>query len=302
MLRPATLLSHPDATTTTGPATASRNGRWPIRGWIGLVAIAIAWALAWFGSGQARWHTFFPLWLGYILTIDALLWWRRGSSPWSRSRTGFGSLFLTSIPLWWIFEGFNARLHNWNYQLPEPYSWLHYHLEATLAFSTVVPALAVTAELYAGSGWLQRRGAGPVFAPGPHGRAAIALAGLAMAIGVLVWPRFLFPLTWLGCFLVFDPIARALGGDALSADVARGDWRRTIAWMAAGLTCGLLWEMWNVRAMPKWVYDVPFVDTVHLFEMPLPGYGGYLPFGLEVFAWVGLMEALWLKLRGRFRS
>jgi hypothetical protein len=36
--------------------------------------------------------------------------------------------------------------------------------------------------------------------------------------------------------------------------------------------------------MPKWVYDVPFVDWFKLFEMPILGYGGYLPFALEVFA------------------
>jgi hypothetical protein len=42
--------------------------------------------------------------------------------------------------------------------------------------------------------------------------------------------------------------------------------------------------MWNVFSMPKWVYDVPFVDWLKLFEMPFLGYGGYLPFALEVFA------------------
>jgi recombinational DNA repair protein (RecF pathway) len=28
------------------------------------------------------------------------------------------------------------------------------------------------------------------------------------------------------------------------------------------------------------VYAIPYVDVLHVFEMPLLGYAGYLPFGL----------------------
>jgi hypothetical protein len=46
--------------------------------------------------------------------------------------------------------------------------------------------------------------------------------------------------------------------------------------------CGFFWEAWNFYSYPKWVYHVPFVSWLKLFEMPLLGYGGYLPFALEV--------------------
>ncbi|MCX5879514.1 MAG: hypothetical protein NTY44_10440 [Deltaproteobacteria bacterium] len=49
----------------------------------------------------------------------------------------------------------------------------------------------------------------------------------------------------------------------------------------AALLCGLFWEMWNFYSLAKWVYHVPFVQRFHLFEMPLLGYAGYLPFGME---------------------
>jgi hypothetical protein len=39
--------------------------------------------------------------------------------------------------------------------------------------------------------------------------------------------------------------------------------------------------MWNINSLPKWVYSVPFVDRFHVFEMPILGFAGYLPFGLE---------------------
>jgi len=40
--------------------------------------------------------------------------------------------------------------------------------------------------------------------------------------------------------------------------------------------------------MPKWTYDVPYVGALKVVEMPLLGYGGYLPFAFEIFAFVSL--------------
>ncbi len=33
--------------------------------------------------------------------------------------------------------------------------------------------------------------------------------------------------------------------------------------------------------LSKWIYEVPFVSRFKIFEMPVLGYAGYLPFGLE---------------------
>ncbi len=49
-----------------------------------------------------------------------------------------------------------------------------------------------------------------------------------------------------------------------------------------GLGCG--GGDWNFWAFPKWQYTIPFVEFAKVFEMPLPGYGGYLAFGLETYA------------------
>lgn len=45
------------------------------------------------------------------------------------------------------------------------------------------------------------------------------------------------------------------------------------------MMCGVLWELWNYGSAAKWPYSVPYVQRFHLFEMPLLGYAGYLPFG-----------------------
>ena len=52
--------------------------------------------------------------------------------------------------------------------------------------------------------------------------------------------------------------------------------------------------MWNFRSFAHWEYTVPYVQRFHLFEMPLMGYAGYLPFGLECLAAASLLPGgLW---------
>jgi hypothetical protein len=41
--------------------------------------------------------------------------------------------------------------------------------------------------------------------------------------------------------------------------------------------------MWNFYSYPKWIYHIPWGNALHVFEMPLLGYGGYLPFALELY-------------------
>jgi hypothetical protein len=68
----------------------------------------------------------------------------------------------------------------------------------------------------------------------------------------------------------------------------KGDWRPLGALWIGVLITAFFWEMWNYYSYPKWVYSIPFVDVLHVFEMPLLGYGGYLPFSLEIFAFTQL--------------
>ena len=46
---------------------------WPVHGWVGLVLTAVFWTLNWSLSGMRTHWGFFPMWLGYCLTVDALV-------------------------------------------------------------------------------------------------------------------------------------------------------------------------------------------------------------------------------------
>lgn len=250
---------------------------------IGLLILLVVWPLAWSGIQPWSWYTFFPLWLGYILTVDGLVQRQTGTSLLTRSRREFALLFLASAPLWWVFELFNLRLANWSYAIPFHYTRFEYVLLGSIAFSTVIPAIFETAELYRSFPRFQRALCWKAFLPGPHGSLITSLAGMVMATLVLVFPEQAFPLVWVSVFFLIDPINRKLGLPNITGQTAQGRWDTVVVLVLSGLTCGFFWEMWNYWSEPKWAYSVPIFDFAKVFEMPIFGYLGYIPFALEVY-------------------
>src|SRR5205823_6666876 len=70
---------------------------------------------------------------------------------------------------------------------------------------------------------------------------------------------------------------------------------RTICLLIAGLICGLFWESCNYWAGSKWVYQIPYVGFAKLFEMPVLGFLGFLPFALEVHAFYEAARLGWTR-------
>ncbi len=284
----------------TTASTTTRDRTVPLHLALGVLLIAVAWPLAWAGPAPWSHYTFFALWLGYILTVDGLTVLRAGESLLTRDARRFALLFAFSIPLWWVFEFANIWLDNWTYITPRDYSPLTYALLASLCFSTVMPALFVTATFWRTIRPFDREICWIRIAPSRNGIVAIAALGLAMFAGSLIYPNILFPLVWIGLFLAVDVFNRLTGAVSIAEQVAARRWDTVLTLFAAGLTCGVFWELWNYFAMPKWVYDVPHVGWLNVFEMPILGYGGYLPFALEVFAAYHLFHTLLFRRRDTY--
>ena len=255
-------------------------------GYAGLILIAVFWPLNWLLPDETRRtsYLFFPLWLGYALAMDALVLARSGTSILSRSQRDFVCLFFTSAPAWWLFECINKRTRNWEYLGSEAFSGFEYFVLATLSFSTVMPAVFETAEWVRTFRWTKRFENGPCLAATPRLAAALFLAGLIMLSLTLVWPSFCYPLVWGAVFLILEPINIALGRPHLFQPLSRGDWRPVVSLSLGALLCGFFWEMWNFYSYPKWIYHTPGAEFLYVFEMPLPGFLGYLPFAWELYA------------------
>ena len=229
-------------------------------------------------------YLFFPLWLGYILVIDALVWTRAGNSLWSRSRRDFVLLFCFSAPVWWLFELINLRTGNWEYLGREVFTPFEFDLLCTIAFSIVVPSVFETAELIRTFRWMERFRSAPRL-PATRGVfVALFVAGLGMLITMLAWPKIFYPFTWISLVFIFEPINHWIGRPHFLQQLREGDWRVMVSLALGALICGLFWETWNYYSFPKWTYHIPYLGFWRIFEMPLLGYGGYIPFALELYA------------------
>ncbi len=261
----------------------------PLHGWIGLVLVALFWILNWSLEGLRTQFLFFPLWLGYSLAMDALAYRMNGTSMATRSWKKYALLFVISIPAWWLFELINLRTENWFYLGRDRFSDLEYAILSSLNFSTVMPAVFSTAEWVHTRSWLKKIKSGPAYGRTPGEVTTVFLLGWCMLALLLIWPRYCFPFVWMSVCFILDPINFWMGKRSLIGFVKNGNWRPILALWAGSLICGFFWEMWNYYSYPKWTYQIPFVDFLHVFEMPLPGYLGYLPFSMELFTLYHLM-------------
>ncbi len=265
----------------------------PTYGWIGLALVSIFWTINWSLDGLRTHCLFFPLWLGYCLVIDALTYARKGTSLITRDWRKYIGLFIISTLVWWIFEALNERLRNWVYIGSEYLSKLEFWLWATLNFTTVIPAVFGSAEWIASFNTLKKVGKGfLVIRPSKLVTTSFFLAGVMMFTLMLLFPKIFFPFAWLSLFFIIEPINIWLGNRSLTQWTKQGDWRPILAlWMGVLLTA-FFWEMWNYFSYPKWIYQIPWGNCCKIFEMPLLGYGGYLPFSLELYAMYNLITGL----------
>jgi hypothetical protein len=268
----------------------------PWWGWLGILVVAVFWVLAWnrFSFFQAlQRYTFFPLWAGYILVINGLSFRRQGTSLLRARPRFFAMLFPASALFWWYFEYLNRFVQNWFYIGGEDFSAAEYIIHASICFSTVLPAVLSTNELLATFSRLTVVFADwkPVTFPCKKAIGWLLLTGAGLSLSCLaIYPDYLFPLVWISPLLVIVGIQFATGRPTIFAKVAAGNWQQVVLPALAALICGFFWEMWNWKSMAVWQYSVPFVHRLQVFAMPIIGFAGYLPFGLECLAVVALIE------------
>lgn len=266
------------------------NFVWPGLPWwgnISLVFLIAFWVLSWtrfswFAKFQL--HTFPLLWISFIIFINSISYSRKGDSLLWGKPFFFFILFPVSALFWWFFEYLNRFVLNWYYINIESFNSFDYIIYASICFSTVLPGVLSVEELL-GTFSFFKKAYGSFFRLKLRFPRILAMATLVLSMVSLffmgVFPEFLFPLVWVSPLVIILSIKSLKREAHIFSPLAKGDWSRVVRFALASLVCGFFWEMWNFYSLAKWEYSIPFVHGLRLFEMPLPGYGGYLPFGLE---------------------
>ncbi len=261
--------------------------RFPLWGWSGVVLLFAGWFVAWTRfewASDIQIFTFTPLWLGYIILINAFTFMRTGSCLITHSSKYLLFLFLFSAVFWWYYEYLNQFTNNWYYVGLDQLSDLNYFIYATIPFSTVLPAVIST--------WLFLR-TFPKLSLGVEKYSPFKIAGknnfwwfvlilstLALS-ATFICPQYLFPFMWLSPMLIIASVISISGGKTIINDIEDGNWKDLYLLAVAALCCGFFWEMWNYYSLIRWEYSIPFVHRYLIFEMPVLGYLGYLPFGIQ---------------------
>jgi hypothetical protein len=266
-------------------------------GWIGLLLLIT--------SEYCLYHKIEPFstwfycfaWWSYILVADNLLLKFRGQSLLSGRLREFWKMLFLSIFIWLVFEVFNWRIQNWQYQvagMPTWQRWIGY----ALSFATVLPGIFITSDLVEIGLFGRSKKPAASECPelsgeqtSPPSLSFIAL-GLVMTIAPLLWPRYFFFAVWLGPIILFDPLLEKANRQSLSLSIFSGDRKRVWSLLIGGLICGIMWEFWNYWAGSKWIYSIPFFGKGKLFEMPALGFLGFPPFALECWIFYHLLKAV----------
>ena len=255
--------------------------RMPWWGLLGMGVAGVSWVIAWNRFSWAhsiQKHTFIFLWVGYILIVNGLCVVKTSACPMLTEKIRFWFLFPLSAVFWWFFEYLNRFVQNWHYTGIEGFSLFAYVVFASVSFSTVLPAVYSTHYLIH-SYFPEGSKMSPKYSLNIKTvwRWVILAISSASLFFLGIFPNILFPFLWVSPFLLI------LSLGTLVFETHDFVMRKTeiLSGALSALICGVFWEMWNYYSLAKWEYAIPYVDKYRIFEMPVLGYGGYLPFGLE---------------------
>ena len=291
----------------TPEPTPSQKAPLPSWFWIGTAMMLFFWWLQWSHStafGELVYWAFSPLWWGFILLLDGIVYRRNNGVSLIHSKPKTMLIaYLVSIGGWVYFEFYDYFvLGNWYYPQANdaPWSQLVLTIEFLITYGTITVVFFEWYSLFKTFPKLPAR-----YQNGPKmkitGNTFIGVGSILIA-AMVIWPYPFFWVVWIGPFAVISGILVKCNISNTFIDIAEeGDWSGGVLMGLASLFNGFVWEFWNYGSThlgittptnPNyWDYNIPYVDVIFIFsDMPLLGYFGYIPFGVlvwQTFIWAG---------------
>lgn len=221
-------------------------------------------------------------WYSYIFFVDGIVYnIKRDSLIISRS-SDFIFMLFTSAGVWFIFEIANVFLKNWQY-IMIPWDRFERYAGYFISYATVFPALFETSELIESTEIFKNSKIKIIDIHDKFVKKLIILGIFIFLLSIII-PNIFFPLIWTAFILIFDPLNYINGNESFIKDLKSGYGYKIYTLFTAGIICGILWELLNYKAGAKWIYNLPYLNTPKIFEMPIAGYLGFGFFALECYA------------------
>jgi len=237
-------------------------------------------------------------WTGLILFFDGLNFSLSGKSLIMTRRREFLWMLPWSIALWYLFEFYNLFIRNWHYVgLPENLAIRYFGY--CWSFATIWPGVYEIFELLKNLNILNRVRVKPL-----RMRRRILVISALFGLCCMVLPFFVSPRAatylaapvWIGMVFFLDPLNYYWNQHSFWKDWSEGELSTLVQLFLAGIVAGGLWEFWNYWATGKWIYTVPILGDVKIFEMPVLGYLGFPAFAVEIFVmWQAVKHLMKIK-------
>lgn len=276
---------------------------WPLWFWIGAVALGSSLFFLWTKSHGPvlflHWSDF-PLFWGLVLVIDGWAYKRNGGrsliSEYPQAMVGIG--FSSGLG-WMLFEYLNFFVEdNWYYPFGDIIDREQFLLYAIVISTGLIPLSFVFYGLFNTIPVLQNRYTqGPKIVLPEWLKSGILLVSILSLFLAGLYPDELFFSLWLSPALVIALVLDKVRVWTPMRLIGQGNWRPTLVFALTYLAAGLCLECENyfsgihlgdevtfTMAPAYWKYNLPYVNRFHLFEMPILGFLGYMPFSL--YCWV----------------
>lgn len=277
---------------------------WPLWFWVGLSAWGAAIYLLWTKSVHPIWFLHWsdlPLFWGFTLMIDGWVYVRNGGKSLigtvPQEIVGIG---VASVSGWMLFEYLNFFVNdNWFYPFGDIIDREVFLLYAIVISSGLIPLAFEWYSLLSTFPALRDRfKKGISFVMPEWVKTVLLVLSIGGLLGAGLYPNLLFFSLWISPAVLLAVVLDKIGVWTPLRSIGQGNWSPTLVFALTYLIEGLLLECQNyfsasreagkvifTEAPAFWQYNLPYVNTPHLFEMPILGYLGYMPFGIYCWLW-----------------
>jgi hypothetical protein len=289
------------------------RGKIPVWFWLGAFLMFGAMFFMWgkFSGPKfiTNW-TLLPLFWGAIIFFDGIVYYRtNGRSLINDRPQTLIAIAVCSIGGWAYFEYLNFFVkENWYYpagNLISTEQFIVYSLLGSSALLTIAFELYMLLESFPKLAVKYTQG--PKLVVSKKVWKIILVLSLLIMFLIGIFPDEMFFFIWLAPLLLFLSILEIYNIWTPFTPISKtGNWAPFALMCLTYLIQGFFHEFWNYFSaihLPTnevitynpgfWQYSIPYVNVLHVFEMPVLGFFGYLPFGLYCWvAWLLFAELL----------